>query len=194
MVRVEVAETDRERATQILEEDEQRMAGATNWICGRCDEKNDRTFDLCWSCSKRRSASDASFDDENLDGESDEEPSADASLGPLLLESEVSQREVDDGNPYRPPSLTGIARPTESNRKTVEFDESLDHQVRRAWMSAIMGVMILPPLLSLYSVYLCMGVMPSAKSHAHLRTRLVVACIINALSVPFWLIIWIQQF
>ncbi len=53
-VKVEVAPEDYDRAVALLEDDESKAAIAGPWVCDRCREQNDATFELCWQCQKPR--------------------------------------------------------------------------------------------------------------------------------------------
>ena len=56
-----VASEDAERGRSVIEriQAERSAEGstdgeATEWTCGACDETNEATFDLCWSCQAPR--------------------------------------------------------------------------------------------------------------------------------------------
>lgn len=89
-VRVQVASQDLEAARQILREDAHQRLTAGDWRCARCEEPNDASFDLCWSCSLPRDAASAEA----------EEPAAqeeDASQTQHRLTDEPSAAPEDGG-------------------------------------------------------------------------------------------------
>jgi hypothetical protein len=55
---LDVRSEDYDRAVAVLQADESASEHAKPWICSRCDERNEATFDLCWSCQKTRDESD----------------------------------------------------------------------------------------------------------------------------------------
>lgn len=55
---VDVSSEDYDRAVAMLQADESARLHTQPWICSRCEERNEATFDLCWSCQKPREASD----------------------------------------------------------------------------------------------------------------------------------------
>lgn len=87
-VRVQVAARDVEAARRLLSEDARQRATAGDWQCPRCDEPNDASFDLCWSCSLPRGEAAARFPQEPL---------------PTVQLADEATVEGEDGNPYRSP-------------------------------------------------------------------------------------------
>ena len=55
---VEVPAEDFERASELLQADQQVLRQAQPWSCARCDEPNEAAFEFCWSCNKSRDAAD----------------------------------------------------------------------------------------------------------------------------------------
>lgn len=45
-----VDEKDFDKANKLL--DEVKKESDTEWVCGRCGEKNAGNFEVCWNCSK----------------------------------------------------------------------------------------------------------------------------------------------
>ncbi|TWT81031.1 hypothetical protein CA13_24780 [Planctomycetes bacterium CA13] len=54
IVRVEVASEDFEQAMQILQQDQVQRLTQDSWVCDRCGETNDASFDVCWQCRSPR--------------------------------------------------------------------------------------------------------------------------------------------
>ncbi len=57
-VKLEVAPEDYDRAVKLLDDDESQAAILGPWICERCNEQNEATFELCWKCQKPRDEED----------------------------------------------------------------------------------------------------------------------------------------
>ena len=70
-IRVEVAQCHLERADKILKQDHLRAQQFPAWICRRCHEQNEPTFDVCWSCNKIHDEATASREEYPLTGESE---------------------------------------------------------------------------------------------------------------------------
>lgn len=58
-VRVQVPASELETAREVLLADERQRATAGPWQCPRCDEPNEASFDVCWSCSMPRGSTPA---------------------------------------------------------------------------------------------------------------------------------------
>ena len=70
-IRVEVDQCHLERADKILKQDHLRAQQFPAWICRRCHEQNEPTFDVCWSCNKIHDEATASSEEYPLTGESE---------------------------------------------------------------------------------------------------------------------------
>ncbi|QEG42889.1 putative signal transducing protein [Roseimaritima ulvae] len=182
LVRVEVAEADYDRANEILRADQARMRDAKPWICSRCGEPNEPAFEVCWSCGKpladvdqRGAPTPLKPSDFTVDAPREEAPP-----------------ELDaDPNPYRParlPSGTAIARPGVD----VERQEDLEEQVRRAFLSSMVGLLVCPPLVNFYSLALVLMVPSEAYQRPPLRNRLLLAWVIDFVSIGVWTIVWMS--
>ena len=104
-IKVLVAETDRDRAQEVLASD----AGDTvhpeipAWTCPACGEINEAGFGVCWSCG--------------------------AEFEPATA-----------GAPGAPPPSSGS-----------HDQDAAEEHLQRAWRAAVLGLVILPPLLSIYA-------------------------------------------
>jgi len=58
---------------------------------------------------------------------------------------------IDESNPYAPP---GVTTKTRSSGNAEADQQEVDNLVTRAWRTSIIGILILPPLLQFYSMYL----------------------------------------
>ena len=176
-VRVEVPQADLPAALELLEADERRTEAATPWICSRCHERNERSFDLCWSCSKSRQQSDPEIKQES---DADNTVSVDP---PTAV--------AEDLNPYRPVLLpesqaSTLSTSSESSQTTVQ------ERADRALRASIIGAFLLPPLLNFYSIAILFDLWLSGDSgNAALRHRFALTWTINlvvtAASTVFWL-------
>lgn len=90
-VKVKVAPEDYDRAVALLEDDESKAAIAGPWVCDRCREQNDATFELCWQCQKPRDDHDHRADEADTTEPAAADPNSNS--GPP---------EPHDRNPYRP--------------------------------------------------------------------------------------------
>lgn len=182
MVRVEVPNEDAQRAAELLAEDERKAAEAGPWICSRCHEQNEATFDVCWSCSKPRT-------DDDERGRLDTSPSVQSEFSESIS-VEPTEAPVDDGNPYRPVAPAE----TESSKPTVpepEPPESLADEVRRAFRAAVIGAFVFPPLVCFYSLYLLMQLPPQAYQVAGYRRNVMLIWILNLILIGAWTIWWL---
>ncbi len=182
MVRVEVPNEDAERAAFILQEDARRAMEVGSWICSRCREPNEATFEVCWSCNKPRTE-----DDPRGPLESTAPVPADfseSSVDPLL------SRPVDDGNPYRAFSSREEVRVANVPPESLD---TLEEEVRRAFRAAVIGSFVFPPLVCLYSVYLLLTLPPVVYGNRHLRTKVIVTWILDIVLTAAWCFVWLNQ-
>ncbi len=147
LVRVEVPESELVRAHELLLADEMRMVEQGPWICGRCREDNDASFDICWSCAKPRQESDQQ-------GRRADQTKPVPAAGFAETQTEEETVAVLDRNPYSPTHLAETATRTKEEPDYEEHAEENRANVRRALLSSVMGVMILIPLISFYSIFL----------------------------------------
>lgn len=139
-----VSPEDAERSHQLLYEadltrqserfDQWNEHRGMGWVCNRCDECNELTFDLCWSCAADKPQSPdmrilapADHPEESLD-----------------TEESLSVSKSDE-SPYRAPSAGSAVVVTPTS----------DGEIRRAYRAAIAGLYF--PPLSLYCLFLLGG-------------------------------------
>lgn len=190
LVRVEVAESLYDQAFALLSADRDRLATAKPWICSRCNEQNEPAFEVCWSCNKQQSEEDK-LGRIAEDGWLEEEESEESIVGQVAVEQSASPI-VDDGNPYRPVLTDGsVTEPPPPRRKSsTDVSEEEVALVRRGFLSSIVGLLLLPPLFSLYSLYVLLqvpGYMYETPKH---RNRLVAAWLINLVCIPIWVMFY----
>jgi hypothetical protein len=163
---VEVADDDYQSALAILESDRVALETAGKWICSRCDEQNEPSFDICWSCNKTRGPDDIGgvLDRERAEGSDDDDESSGESASPFAING-FRQKEVagDNGNPYRPLDWQGAGPAVWARKNDSETAEEDLKTIDRAFNAAVCGL-FLPILLvlNLYSIYLLLRVSFSA--------------------------------
>ncbi|MEM8669647.1 MAG: DUF2007 domain-containing protein [Planctomycetota bacterium] len=183
MVRLEVPTEDAERAVAILEEDRRKAIEAGPWICSRCHEQNESTFEVCWSCSKPRSDDDERGRLEPKGLKSTPEP----------IEIERTEPVSEDGNPYRPaPTFSSPQRVTGVDSITDESWDTIDADVRRAFRASIVGSFVFPPLVCFYSLYLLLSIPGFA--YQKKRNWIFVTWVINFLLIFAWTAWWLSFF
>jgi hypothetical protein len=187
LVRVEVQRADHERAVALLEEDQRRLREAGPWICSRCREQNEAAFDVCWSCEKPRG-------EEDERGRIDERGATDTAPFSPSVSVEPSIPPVsDDMNPYRPVLVNSDLQDRSPDRPA-EVNETTVDAVTRAFRGAIVGMILFPPIVSLYSVYLLMTLGSDAYRDRPLRHRIIIAWCINLFTIPASLFFWAAGF
>ena len=184
-VRVEVAPEDFDRAAKILREDEMDRAARTAWTCQRCDERNEPLFDLCWSCGKSRDAS-------SVDGTLDEMGLAPVEdPGPIVGAGRAISRPRST-NPYAPPLVDRSH--TATAMKTIvasEPDQRVVDAVTLIFRGAVIGTVILPPLLTFYVLFRLVFEIPrSAYQTPRLKRRLIASWGLCLLSFGSAAIFW----
>ena len=154
---VEVADDDYQSAVAILEADRVALATAGGWICSRCDEYNEPSFDICWSCSKTRGPEDR-VETAGANGlrRQTGDDASDESEPPFTLAGfKEKDGNRDSDNPYRPLDWQGdradVSDQTGESLYEVEDTQTID----RAYTAAIIG-MFMPMILifNAYSIYL----------------------------------------
>lgn len=184
MVRLEVPTEDAERAIAILEEDRRKALEAGPWICERCHEQNEATFEVCWSCNKQRTDSDQRGRRETTEPQTiPDEP----------LQVEVTEPTTEDGNPYRPAAVDS-APPKPNGELTEELRDTLQVEVRRAFRAAVIGSFIFPPLINFYSLYLLLALPPTAFQTPGLRGRVIMIAALDLVLIAGWTAWWLSFF
>ncbi|MEM9645056.1 MAG: DUF2007 domain-containing protein [Planctomycetota bacterium] len=170
-VRVEVAESHLERATQLLQEDEQAAAQRTAWTCGRCDQVNEPAFELCWKCYKRRDDLD---DEARPPGDEPESvEGSDPTVDRVGRERTLEDLRRSRANPYAVDADVSLGGDVSHVPASDGNAASATHQedgFRRAYWACVIGFFALPPLLHFYSLYYLLTEARSARKRDG-RTR-----------------------
>lgn len=190
--RVEVPEHEFEQARRLLAADRAKAATARRWKCPRCDEVNEKTFEVCWSCGKLLDEK-AIFAWDEDSRETEKTPA-----GPWTIAS-GDPLPQDDQNPYRP----ALPRQDSRGDETLVADarnadegkaarEAFNDDVRRALWSAVIGFLILPPLPNLYSLFLLFRLPSTAYSSPRLRRRTIAAYLLDIGALIIWPTIYLS--
>ncbi|PAY19842.1 hypothetical protein CKO51_08985 [Rhodopirellula sp. SM50] len=187
-VRVEVAPEDFERAKEILETDEIERSERTAWQCSRCDERNEPLFDLCWSCGKTRDESDLS------------RPLLEFELpviresGPMVVADQPPRKPVSS-NPYAPVLIPNEDCGPRSESDQAEQDSRDAELVARIFRGAVIGIFILPPLLTFYVLFLLVFEVPrAAYRDPRLYWRLLASWFLCLIAIGFAAVVWSRFF
>lgn len=194
LVRVEVAKADYEKAMKLLLEDKERLESASPWICSRCDEQNEPAFEVCWGCNKTQTEDDKLGRRDDLDESTTLEPDD------ISVESGRSDTKrlgtTNDSNPFRPVLIDGKAEggalPQNSDKTeyTYAATEAQEESVRRAFLSSIAALLIVPPLLSIYSVTILLSLGAEPYYYPQLKLRFIAAWVINLIVIVVATMFW----
>ena len=183
-VRVEVAPEDFDRAAELLREDETDRAHKTAWKCQRCDERNEPLFDLCWSCGKSRDVSSVAetLDEIGLAPESES--------GSIVAARQANAR-ASITNPYAPPLIDRSRSEVATTNIATEPDPRVVDAVTLIFRGAVIGMVILPPLLTLYVLFRLVFEIPrSAYQTPRLKRRLIASWCLCLLSFGSAALFW----
>ncbi len=148
-VRLFVRAADATQASAIVEEVHAGLdVSAEAWFCGTCQESVEGTFRVCWSCAQDRAHAERPFPP-GRDGDHvepaciREDAPADTPIPDLSA--------YDAANPYASPMTRETTTPSQPQ---AEIDEAAEAMLQRAWRASILGIVLFPFLLHLYSMYL----------------------------------------
>jgi len=184
MVRVEVPAEDAERAAALLDEDDRKAAEAGPWICSRCHEQNEATFEVCWSCSKPRTE-----DDER--GRLDTEPKIESTFSESITIA-PEEPTAEDGNPYRPIVRSAEDATAPPSAPVPIAPDTLHHEVRRAFRAAVIGAFVFPPLVCFYSLFLLLSLPSQAYRTSGYRRKVILIWFLNLALIFAWTIWWLN--
>ena len=181
-VKVFVRTGDVERARKIVENvDGESDAAAASWFCGSCEETIDGTFEICWACGRARADVERPFpatcDDEHFDSGFREDGEADTPI--------PDDSGYDTANPYASP-MTSTAVTIPSDQRG-EINPDAEAMLLRAWRASIIGVVFLPIILHMYSMYLLIRAAMTATTFSQDgNKRFCRAFIVNVLAGSAW--------
>jgi hypothetical protein len=186
-VKLQVAEADWERASDLLEADAEERAAppaGTAWQCSKCGAEVEAGFETCWQCGTSRDGvedpdfvpHDAAGDD---DDDEDDEEEAEA-FDELAVQEELRrQRAGADGNPYASPHARFPAderRADENRDGDDDEDDDPDETegdaiAQRALRAAIFGLAGVPFIMTAYSAMLLVDLKTSNAALSYRGTR-----------------------
>ncbi len=180
---IEVDAADVDRATALLQADQDLLDTAVAWTCSRCNEHNEPAFEVCWSCNKTRDATDRAASPEPPDPFDTQTSAGD---GP----SDAAADRGDESNPYR---VVGWAteRPGESNRPSNEDAHVIvqrSERIERAFASALFGVFVPLGVFTIYSGYLLIAAAAAGEVTGH-AIKWCVSWVLNALAILLLLMV-----
>jgi hypothetical protein len=191
--KVLIREEDEPRAREVLLRlEEERRAELSEgslptapWVCAKCGERLSEEFEVCWKCGTAFDAS-TTIDDANdpaaprPDTPTDTRRPEPLQGGTWTCSTCAATVHADDRtcpecgtstegrvNPY----FTRAGAPADSPKPVPRIGPDAEVLVTRAWRAAVIGVVLLPPLLSLYSMWLLVnvGLRPEGLSPAGTR-------------------------
>ncbi|MDG2220607.1 MAG: DUF2007 domain-containing protein [Rubripirellula sp.] len=199
LVRLEVATEDAERATLILAEDQRKASKAGPWICSRCREQNEATFEVCWSCSKRRLNEDQQESDDpsanrTAKPQTTEPPHPETSTPATTPETDTPHDTNEETNNDSPHPFSRSQTNDSSGVNLAANDEpndTLDEELLRTFRAAVIGAIVFPPLVSLYCLYLLIRLPTDA--YRKRKVWVILIWILNLGLIASWTGFWINQ-
>ena len=156
-----------------------------------CKEQNEPAFEVCWHCRKLRS------DEDERGRRADSPPtqsSANSGFDASISVEVPDAPTTNDDNPYRPVLIPSGARQQSKEKHERQLsNEHVESEVRRALLASVVGVMLLPPLLSLYSIYVLLSLGRSPYSDPKSRRRAITAWCFNALAILTGVVFWLNR-
>lgn len=180
-VLVQTSAADAERAQEIVG---RLRAGESSdrepWFCSTCQHNVDANFDLCWKCGDERTEIPAVPETQER------------RTRYIPGQTETAEHGAQLSNdPYAPPDVAP-ADAREFLPEGIESVEKAEEVALRALRAAVIGLLLLPPLLSFYAIYLLFGLwgVPFSASG---RRRVRWAWGFAALGVLFGAITWAEM-
>jgi hypothetical protein len=181
-VRVEVDRSDLDRADALLKMDSLRARQSDFWICSRCHEQNEPTFDVCWSCNKVRRETTSS--EQTQEGQESTEESSRTRIKERLhrplLQSDTTSENIEGSPVHATPSKVA----PEGNQETGW------ESVSRCARAAVVGLLLLPSLFSFYSIYLLLQLDPAVYHAPKTKRRVWGVWILNAVVISLGSTLW----
>ena len=184
-LRLEIAKDDVDAALQVIEQDDRLREIAGDWICSRCDEENDASFEFCWKCQKERGPNDTK--------QAATQPQVNPIASPESKTSDQKvSRKTEKANPYRPVLVDAEAGQMGSDvaGELQVDDETIDNTLRSLFRLACVSAMIIPIPLAFYAVYRTLTLPAQIKRHLKVRRRfrgyLLCNGLLSLIVVAFW--------
>ncbi len=146
--RLMIADIDFDRARARMAEYRTNTRQHTSWYCGECQETNEASFDLCWSCHQPR---------EDVQTVAPDQQASHVCHDTRSVPLTHSDSRSSD-NPYQPTMHVSIEMSQRTVQELEASVEQAEDTVTRAWKAAILGLIIPLPVLQIYSAFLLVGV------------------------------------
>lgn len=148
-VKLFVASGDVDQAREVLDNLKSSSdESAEAWFCGDCEEIIEAGFDICWSCGEPRSAVEGTRPEPLVSANETVETTEEVNYAD---DETPTARAGDSSNPYRP--TTNMQRAPEEP-SPIPADVEVEEILVRAWRASVIGILILPFVLHVYSMYL----------------------------------------
>ena len=181
-VRVEVDRSDLYRADALLRMDSLRAQQSDSWICSRCHEQNEPTFDVCWSCNKIFQKT--TFSEQTHKGQESTEESSRTRITERLhrplLHSDTTSENMERSAGHATPSKVA----PDGNQETG------GESVSRCARAAVVGLLLLPSSFSFYSIYLLPQLDPAVYHAPETKRRVWGVWILNAVVISLGSTLW----
>ncbi len=145
-VKLLVASSDQDRARSALQRYHSETLDQATWYCGDCQEMNEPSFDVCWSCGQSRQDVEAS-PPPNTRPPEPQTPSDE------LTVADFPDR-MQSTNPYQPPLARTSANRNPEKVTDPDLTQATEDIIQRAWRASIMGLIFPVPIFNLYSVFI----------------------------------------
>jgi hypothetical protein len=188
-VRVEVEHSDLERADILLKQDQLRATQTESWVCCRCHEQNAPTFDICWSCNKMHDKTTVNDQGQPVPSESKPGDKRRPEIAERLHRTDLGQ---DPRSTHEQALLADQTRLTTPSAPTPtgQDHETQTASVSRCARSAVVGILLFPPLLNFYSIYLLLNLDSTVYRNSDTRRRVWSVWIFNAAVISLGTTLW----
>lgn len=188
-VRVEIEHSDFERADTLLKQDDLRARQAESWICFRCHEPNEPTFDVCWSCNKMHDEAATNSQGNRVPSELKNGRNSQPEVAERLDQTQVGTG-PESTNEQQVLADEELQQTRSVSTSTDHDQESQTEAVSRCTRSAVVGLLLFPPLLNFYSIYLLLNLDPTVYRNSDTQRRVWSIWIFNAAVISLGTTLW----
>ena len=164
------------------------------WFCRKCNEEIEAGFSVCWSCGNSRDLVGQEIVPVAIEAtpkvvSNPNESAASAPTNPVAIEQAAKS-----DNPYLSPQARSVV-PLVAVIETNAIDERVEEILLRAWRASIIGLLILPLILTAYSFYLLVRAsLISNNFTPRGQSRFYQALVLNVVAALFWLAFMFSPF
>lgn len=174
-VKLLVDEADMQRAEEILQRS-QELPNIEAWTCGNCYSEVDPGFAVCWRCGADYTQA-APIEEE-------QEASDSWSVDYSAAAAEQPEPTQDSGNPYQAPNSHQALATASRHIESVSASPESEAKVHSAWLAAVVGVVILPGLANLLSLFWLLQAVPHLPTlSAQARRRFWIAAVVDVIAI-----------